>query len=161
FVGGGVSNVTINANTITNPRQEAVVVGEFASLSTSAGDNSNISITNNTVTVDASMLGTTSAFAQSSYAFFDMVGGLSGTNSISNNSLTVTGSLPSAVKAIYGVKVSGTNLGILSDPQVVRNLTLSGNTLTGGTVGGAGTATLPPTSGLFVDTDLLSSSLDL
>ncbi len=56
---------------------------------------------------------------------------------------------------IYGVRVRGTSA------TGVSNLTVNNNTLSGGNIGGAGNANFPPTSGVFVDTDLLTSGLDL
>ena len=49
--------------------------------------------------------------------------------------------LPGAVTAIYGVSISGHDIGSPSDPQLVTNLNVSGNTLNGGGVTNIATAT--------------------
>src|SRR5204862_1222328 len=122
--------------------------GSIQVVASSAEDSSNVTVSNNTVINDVSTL--TNNFSQ-----IDIRGPLSGTNSVTGNTVTLSGTLPGGVAAIYGVRVRGTSA------TGVGNLTVSNNILTGGGIGGAGNATFPATSGVFVDTDLLTAGLDL
>jgi hypothetical protein len=101
-------------------------------------------VSGNTVTVDSSLL-------TSGVSLFDFRGTLTGTNVLANNTLTMTGAVGGAVDGVHGVRVRGD----------VQNLTIDSNTLLGGNPGGAGSATLPASSGLFIDTDAIAAALDL
>ena len=88
------------------------------------------------------------------FSQIDIRGPLTGTN-LSPATRDSDGDAPGGVAGIYGVASAALR------PTGVGNLTVSNNTLMGGGVGGAGNANFPPTSGVFVDTDLLTSGLDL
>ena len=166
-VAGNNDNITISGNTITNPAQQAIEVGDLGFNYPTPAPNSNVAISNNTVTVNVALLDTASAFAKPSYAFFDIFGGLSGTNSLSTNSLTLSGGAarcgqggvwhPGRRRGPRRRAGSGCCPGDSSRGQPVDLREYADRA----SVGGAGTATLPPTSGLFVDTNLLTAGLDL
>ena len=137
----------ISGNTVINSPQGSIQV-----VASAAEDSSDVTVSNNTIINDVA---NSIAAAQPSYAQIDIRGPLSGTNTVTGNSVTLTGTLPVTAVAIYGVRVRSTA------PAGVGNLTVSNNSLLGGGVVGAGNATLPPVSGVFVDTDMLTASLDL
>src|SRR5438552_15345722 len=49
-VGGNDDSITISGNTITNPKQEAIVVGDLGFNYPTPAPNSNVTVSNNTVT---------------------------------------------------------------------------------------------------------------
>src|SRR5205823_4464461 len=129
-----------------DPGQRAILIQQFLGAA-----NSNITVSNNTITVDAGSLN--SAFSTTP-ALIEVSGGLTGANSITANSIVLSAALAAGIDAVYGIEVHGQS-------GFVGQLDVTANTLTGGNVGGAGTAGMPPTSGLFVDPDSLTASLDL
>ncbi|HUF10186.1 MAG TPA: IPTL-CTERM sorting domain-containing protein [Rhodothermales bacterium] len=146
---GGSTNWTASENTIITPRAQAFLVG-----STFTADPVNdFTVENNTITVDPSLVavGVNTVFTPFQYAYFDMRGNLTGTNSVTDNTLSLNSSpLNPVVVAVYGLRVRGD----------VGNLSVANNTLAGNGVGGAGDATLPPSSAVFIDTDTVTPGLD-
>ena len=89
-------------------------------------------------------MGVTTPISPLQYAWFDMRGTMTGANVVSQNTLSLGGNpLNPSATSVYGLRVRGN----------VGNLSVTQNVLSGNGVGGAGDATLPPSSGVFVDTD--------
>jgi uncharacterized repeat protein (TIGR02543 family) len=149
WLNGGDDNITVSGNTITNPPLEAIVIGDFGFSAPTPRPNSNITVVNNTVTIDATLLDPSSG---PTYSFFKIGGGLTGTNAINSNSLTISGALPSGITEVYGIHVHNRNIGAGSDPQPVGSVTMANNTLTGGGLLGGSSA------GLKLDSNLTSST---
>ena len=149
WLNGGDNNITVTGNTITNPPLEAIVIGDFAFSTPTPRPNSNITVSNNTVTVDATLLDPSSG---PTYSFFKIGGGLTGTNAINDNSLTISGALPSGITEVYGIHVHNRNIGAGSDPQTVGSVSMANNTLIGGGLLSGNSA------GLKLDSNLTSST---
>ena len=128
YLGGGNNNVTASNNNFTLGLYQAIISFDPGF---GYGPDSNINFTENTLTRSANA-GTTGSYAAIDYR------GTGGTNTISNNTLQVSGTLPTG-NSTYGIRLRGSDSG---------NFTITGNTLNGGNV--ATGAIAPLTSGLYI-----------
>ncbi|MFN8497394.1 MAG: FG-GAP-like repeat-containing protein [Anaerolineae bacterium] len=139
YLGGGDQNVLIKGNTFQSLRSQAI---RAADDGLGYGANDTLSITQNSVTTPVSLLATTSALIE--------LRGVAGAVSVTQNSVTVQPSaFPPGVTAVYGILAGGAVVN--SVPQSLGQLTISGNTLAGGAVGGAGGGGWPASSGVWLD----------
>ncbi len=147
---GGSTTWTASNNTIISPRAQAFLVGSTFTVDPISG----MTISGNTVTVDPALVGVgvLTVISPLQYALTDIRGNLIGTNLVNNNSISLSSNpLNPTAAALYGLRVRDN----------VGNLSVTNNTFNGNGVGGAGDATLPASSGVFVDTNAVTAALDL
>lgn len=137
--GVDVKNITIQDNTFIDGSWEAVNfynLGEFGNIDSPI---SNINILNNTMTQDIGVF--TDGLGQISLRLDSDNATPHGLVTISGNQITYTGD--SGVKNAYGIRLKG----------ALDSYLITGNTIDGGNVGGAGGGSLAPTSGIYIATN--------
>ena len=112
FIGGGNNGLSVVANTFTDRGANAISASDQFGF----GANSNLTITNNTVTQNASLLTANRSLIS--------LNGVSGTSSVASNGVTLSGTLTSTL-FVHGIDIQGATTGTIG---------VSGNTLNGGGV---------------------------
>ena len=104
---------------------------------------SGVTITGNTITSHAAVL------TASTFNLIDLRN-VSGTNTVSNNTVTISGTLPSGTTAVRAIGIRGSQTGTID---------ITGNTLNGGGVASNGPTTIPVTGVLIESNDSSAGAL--
>ncbi|MCA1613072.1 MAG: right-handed parallel beta-helix repeat-containing protein, partial [Acidobacteria bacterium] len=110
FIGGGSDLLTVTGNTITGRAGGAISASDFG-----PGPNSNLTITNNTVTQDTSLFTVNRSMIS--------LNGVSGTSSVAGNTVTLSGTITPTTNFVHGIDIQGAATGTIN---------VTSNTLNGG-----------------------------
>ena len=136
---GGNRNVLVKGNTFQAVRGQAILA---ADAGLGYGANDTLTVSENSVTTGVGLLAPASAMID--------LRGVAGVTSVTQNSVTIQPSaFPGGVTSVYGIRAGGAVVNGV--PQTLGQLTIAGNTLAGGVVGGAGGSGLPVSSGIWID----------
>ncbi|MFN8483836.1 MAG: VCBS repeat-containing protein [Anaerolineae bacterium] len=145
YLGGGNQRVVVKGNVFQSLRSEAI---RAADDGLGYGANDTLTLTQNSVTTPVTLLAATAAMID--------LRGVAGTTSVTQNSVTIQPSLLSpGASAVYGIAAGGAV--VSGAPQYLGQLTVAGNVLSGGVVGGPGGAGLPASSGVWIDASVANA----
>ena len=140
-----ISGVTIENNTLTDNTESAILVYSEPALAPGSNSVSGVTIEGNTIISHAA------ALTAGTFNLIDLRN-LSGTNTVSDNSVTISGTLPSQTTAVRAIGIRGSQTGTID---------ITGNTLNGGGVTANGPTPIPvPVTGLLIQsTDSTTGAL--
>lgn len=130
YLGGGDTNVTIDKNTFTDMRAQAIQIFDAGF---GYGANSDVTITNNSIPTNVA----NQLAAGGPWSLIDLRS-VAGTNMIDGNMITLSGSFAGGATGVHGMSVRGSGSG---------PTTISNNELNGGSVVSTST---PPNTGVLI-----------
>ncbi len=136
-----ISNVTIENNTLTDNTYSPIFI--YSRPTSGSNTVSGVTITGNTIASHAAVL------TQGTFNLIDLRN-VSGTNTVSNNTVTISGTLPAATTAVRAIGIRGSQTGTID---------ITGNTLNGGGVASNGPTTIPVTGVLIQSNDPTAGAL--